>query len=168
MYCLRCNRELGTGHKSVAIYLFAQTVGIKAAAKIRSAAHLLLPAMFRFACHGSTSRRRAQPRRLGNDPGPGRFGSSLESGSMAELERGLRDASAYRHGRSPPFGNVRRILRILRATALPADLPIVPKSRSQLTFYLSLRSKEVSVVGNFVYPNCVLMIRCWAGLRPLA
>lgn len=29
MYCLRCNRELGTGHKSVAIYLFAQTVGIK-------------------------------------------------------------------------------------------------------------------------------------------
>jgi hypothetical protein len=29
MYCLRCNRELGTGQKSVAIYLFAQTVGIK-------------------------------------------------------------------------------------------------------------------------------------------
>jgi hypothetical protein len=29
MYCLRCNRELGAGHKSVAIYLFAQTVGIK-------------------------------------------------------------------------------------------------------------------------------------------
>ena len=29
MFCLRCNRELGIGHKSVAIYLFAQTVGIK-------------------------------------------------------------------------------------------------------------------------------------------
>ena len=29
MFCLRCNRELGMGHKSVAIYLFAQTVGIK-------------------------------------------------------------------------------------------------------------------------------------------
>ena len=29
MYCLRCNRELGTGHKSVAVYLFAQTVGVK-------------------------------------------------------------------------------------------------------------------------------------------
>jgi hypothetical protein len=29
MYCLRCSRELGAGQKSVAIYLFAQTVGIK-------------------------------------------------------------------------------------------------------------------------------------------
>jgi hypothetical protein len=29
IYCLRCNRELGAGQKSVAIYLFAQTVGIK-------------------------------------------------------------------------------------------------------------------------------------------
>ena len=37
MYCLRCNRELGSGQKSVAIYLFAQTVGIKPRQK--SAAH---------------------------------------------------------------------------------------------------------------------------------
>ena len=29
LYCLRCNRELETGHKSVAIYMFAQTVGIR-------------------------------------------------------------------------------------------------------------------------------------------
>jgi hypothetical protein len=29
MYCLRCNRELGSGQKSVAVYLFAQTVGVK-------------------------------------------------------------------------------------------------------------------------------------------
>lgn len=29
MHCLRCNRELGTGQKSVALYMFAQTVGIK-------------------------------------------------------------------------------------------------------------------------------------------
>jgi hypothetical protein len=29
MHCLRCNRELGAGHKSVALYMFAQTVGIK-------------------------------------------------------------------------------------------------------------------------------------------
>jgi len=29
MYCLRCNRLIETGQKSVAIYLFAQTVGIK-------------------------------------------------------------------------------------------------------------------------------------------
>jgi len=29
MRCLRCNRELGTGQKSVALYMFAQTVGIK-------------------------------------------------------------------------------------------------------------------------------------------
>ncbi len=28
-YCLRCNRELETKHKSVAVYMFAQTVGIK-------------------------------------------------------------------------------------------------------------------------------------------
>ncbi len=27
--CLRCNRELEAGQKSVAVYLFAQTVGIK-------------------------------------------------------------------------------------------------------------------------------------------
>jgi len=29
LYCLRCNRELETGHKSVALYMFAQTVGIR-------------------------------------------------------------------------------------------------------------------------------------------
>jgi len=28
-YCLRCNRELETGDKSVAVYLFAQTVGVR-------------------------------------------------------------------------------------------------------------------------------------------
>jgi hypothetical protein len=27
--CLRCNRELMTGHKSVAVYMFTQTVGIR-------------------------------------------------------------------------------------------------------------------------------------------
>jgi hypothetical protein len=29
LYCLRCNRELETGQKSVAVFLFAQTVGIR-------------------------------------------------------------------------------------------------------------------------------------------
>lgn len=29
LYCLRCNRELESGTKSVAVYLFAQTVGIR-------------------------------------------------------------------------------------------------------------------------------------------
>lgn len=29
MYCLRCNRPIQSGQKSVAVYLFAQTVGIK-------------------------------------------------------------------------------------------------------------------------------------------
>ncbi len=28
-YCLRCNRELEPGNKSVAIYMFAQTVGVR-------------------------------------------------------------------------------------------------------------------------------------------
>ena len=28
-FCLRCSRELETGHKSVAVYLFSQTVGVK-------------------------------------------------------------------------------------------------------------------------------------------
>ncbi len=28
-YCLRCNRELDDAHKSIAIVLFAQTVGLK-------------------------------------------------------------------------------------------------------------------------------------------
>jgi hypothetical protein len=28
-YCLRCNRELETGDRSVAVYLFAQTVGVR-------------------------------------------------------------------------------------------------------------------------------------------
>ncbi len=37
MHCLRCNRELETGDKSVALYMFAQTVGIKPRQK--SAAH---------------------------------------------------------------------------------------------------------------------------------
>ena len=29
IHCLRCNRELQPGQKSVALYMFAQTVGIK-------------------------------------------------------------------------------------------------------------------------------------------
>jgi hypothetical protein len=29
MHCLRCGREIGPGQKSVALYMFAQTVGIK-------------------------------------------------------------------------------------------------------------------------------------------
>ena len=29
MYCLRCNQELEPGRKSVAVYMFAQTVGIR-------------------------------------------------------------------------------------------------------------------------------------------
>jgi hypothetical protein len=37
LHCLRCNRELAPGHKSVALYMFAQTVGIKPRQK--SAAH---------------------------------------------------------------------------------------------------------------------------------
>jgi hypothetical protein len=29
MVCLRCRREIEAGHKSVAVYMFAQTVGVK-------------------------------------------------------------------------------------------------------------------------------------------
>jgi hypothetical protein len=29
MRCLRCRREIGMGDKSVAVYMFAQTVGVK-------------------------------------------------------------------------------------------------------------------------------------------
>jgi hypothetical protein len=29
LYCIRCNRELEAGQKSVAVYMFAQTVGIR-------------------------------------------------------------------------------------------------------------------------------------------
>lgn len=29
LYCLRCNRELEQGTKSVAVYMFAQTVGVR-------------------------------------------------------------------------------------------------------------------------------------------
>jgi len=29
LFCLRCNQELEAGHKSVAVYMFAQTVGVK-------------------------------------------------------------------------------------------------------------------------------------------
>jgi hypothetical protein len=29
MFCLRCRREIEVGHKSVAVYMFAQTVGVK-------------------------------------------------------------------------------------------------------------------------------------------
>ena len=29
LFCLRCNRELEPGQKSVAVYMFAQTVGIR-------------------------------------------------------------------------------------------------------------------------------------------
>jgi hypothetical protein len=37
LYCLRCNRELEAGGKSVAVYMFAQTVGIRPRQK--SASH---------------------------------------------------------------------------------------------------------------------------------
>jgi hypothetical protein len=29
LYCLRCNRELEAGQKSVAVFMFAQTVGVR-------------------------------------------------------------------------------------------------------------------------------------------
>ena len=29
LFCLRCNREIEPGHKSVAVYMFAQTVGVR-------------------------------------------------------------------------------------------------------------------------------------------
>ena len=29
LYCLRCSREIGPGQKSVAVYMFAQTVGVR-------------------------------------------------------------------------------------------------------------------------------------------
>ena len=29
LYCLRCNREIVSGQKSVAVYMFAQTVGVR-------------------------------------------------------------------------------------------------------------------------------------------
>ena len=29
IFCLRCRREIGAGDKSVAVYMFAQTVGVK-------------------------------------------------------------------------------------------------------------------------------------------
>ena len=29
IFCLRCRRESEVGHKSVAVYMFAQTVGVK-------------------------------------------------------------------------------------------------------------------------------------------
>ena len=29
IFCLRCRREIEVGHKSVAVYMFAQTVGVK-------------------------------------------------------------------------------------------------------------------------------------------
>ena len=29
LYCLRCKREIEPGHKSVAVYMFAQTVGVR-------------------------------------------------------------------------------------------------------------------------------------------
>ena len=29
LYCLRCNCEIGSGQKSVAVYMFAQTVGVR-------------------------------------------------------------------------------------------------------------------------------------------
>jgi hypothetical protein len=29
IFCLRCRREIESGHKSVAVYMFAQTVGVK-------------------------------------------------------------------------------------------------------------------------------------------
>jgi hypothetical protein len=29
IFCLRCRREIEAGHKSVAVYMFAQTVGVK-------------------------------------------------------------------------------------------------------------------------------------------
>jgi hypothetical protein len=29
LYCLRCNREIEAGHRSVSVYMFAQTVGVR-------------------------------------------------------------------------------------------------------------------------------------------
>jgi len=48
LYCLRCNRELEAGQKSVAVYLFAQTVGVRPRQKSS--------ALARVRVHASTKR----------------------------------------------------------------------------------------------------------------
>lgn len=76
--CLRCRREIEAGHKSVAVYMFAQTVGVKPRQKSGGAEDLFLSAVCGIAGNGDASGRSAQPGGLGHDPRSGECGAVVE------------------------------------------------------------------------------------------
>ncbi len=109
LYCLRCNRELEAGHKSVAVYMFAQTVGIRPRQK--SAAQRIC-----FCPQCSVSLAMGPPPEgalnvaawnmirdlVGSDP-------ALNQAAWENLQRGGRFAARYGNRRHAAAGERRRI-----------------------------------------------------------
>jgi hypothetical protein len=112
-HCLRCNRALEPGHKSVALYLFAQTVGIKPRQK--STAHRIsfCPQCSVSLAMGPSPGGRAQRCRMGHDPRPGWFRPCTEPGGLGESERSAGFAASHRNRWRPSFRSRRRVFRVL-------------------------------------------------------
>src|SRR5213080_1393321 len=68
LYCLRCNRELEAGHKSVAVYMFAQTVGVRPRQKSAAQRICFCPQCSVSLAMGPPPEGATQHRRLADDP----------------------------------------------------------------------------------------------------
>jgi hypothetical protein len=83
--CLRCRREIGAGHKSVAVYMFAQTVGVKPRQKSGAQRICFCPAMRRITGDGAAARGRAEFSRMGHVPRLGELGVFAQSGGVGKV-----------------------------------------------------------------------------------
>lgn len=76
--CLRCRREIEAGHKSVAVYMFAQTVGVKPRQKSGAQRICFCPQCAVSLAMGMPPEGGAQPGGLGHDPRPGECGAVVK------------------------------------------------------------------------------------------
>ena len=120
LFCLRCNREIEVGHKSVAVYMFAQTVGIRPRQK--SSAQRIC-----FCPQCSVSLAMGPPPEgalnlaawnmirdlVGADP-------ALNQAAWENLTRSGRFAALRRTRKHSTPGRVRRLLRVLDGSVTPA------------------------------------------------
>ena len=96
--CLRCGREIGAEHKSVAVPRFAQPVGVKPRQESGGAKDLFLLAMPRITGDGAAARGLAEFSRMGHVPRLGELGVCAQSGGGGRFAR--RSCAAWIRRRS--------------------------------------------------------------------
>jgi hypothetical protein len=121
LYCLRCNRELEAGHKSVAVYMFADRRNTTAP-EIGGPADMFLPSVLGLPGDGPSSGGRSQHRGVEYDPRSRRLGSGAQPRGMGKLARHCRLAACYGNRWWQSSSTNRRILRVLIAKSEPLSV----------------------------------------------